>query len=192
MAHTHPLTSRSPIDPWPGESLPDTFGAALAGRESSLVTDVTTEPTSTSFWSTPVLRIAEMLGVHVSTSEGGVQIGSFDSASGQTLGRFLLTTPQGWMLLALALFVVYVSLHLAGLLLGPVLETLQHRGERNLRTATMHRYAQRWLGIWSRGDEAINGLRATLILSVSFVSKVVPRVRREDRSGEQSAGRQSH
>ncbi len=151
--------------------------AALAGRESSLVTDVATEPAATSFWSTPVLRIAEILGVHVSTSEGGVQIGSFDSASGQTLGRFLLATPQGWLLLALALLVVYVSLHLAGLLLGPVLETLQHRGERNLRTATMHRYARRWLGIWSRGDEAINGLRATLNLSVSFVSKMAPRER---------------
>ena len=153
------------------------LGAALAGRESSLVTDVATEPVTTSFWSTPVLRIAEILGVHVSTSEGGVQIGSFDSASGQTLGRFLLTTPQGWLLLALALLVVYVSLHFAGLLLGPVLETLQHRGERNLRTATMHRYARRWLGIWSRGDEAINGLRATLSLSVSFVAKMVPRER---------------
>ena len=153
------------------------LGAALAGRESRLVTDVATEPVSASFWSTPVLRIAEILGVHVSTSEGGVQIGSFDSTSGQTLGRFLLTTPQGWLLLALALLIVYVSLHFAGILLGPVLETLQHRGERNLRAATMHRYAPRWLGIWSRGDEAINGLRTTLSLSVSFVAKMIPRER---------------
>jgi hypothetical protein len=41
----------------------------------------------------------------------------------------------------------------------------------------MNRYAPRWLGIWSRDDEAINGLRATLSLSVSFVSKLVPRER---------------
>ena len=99
------------------------FGATLAGTESSLVTDVATNPVTTSFWSTPVLRTAEMLGMHVSTSGNGVQIGSFDSASGQTLGNFLLTTPQGWLLLVLALLVVYVYLNLSGLFLGPVLET---------------------------------------------------------------------
>jgi hypothetical protein len=88
-----------------------------------------------------------------------------------------LTTPQGWLLLVLALLVGYVYLNLAGLFLGPVLATLQHHGERNLRTATMNRYAPRWLGIWSRNDEAINGLRATLSLSVAFVSKMAPRER---------------
>ena len=41
----------------------------------------------------------------------------------------------------------------------------------------MNRYAPRWLGIWSRDDEAINGLRATLSLSVSFVSTLAPRER---------------
>ena len=91
--------------------------------------------------------------------------------------NFLLTSPQGWLLLALALLVIYVYVNLAGLFLGPVLETLQHRGERRLRTATMSRYAPRWLGIWSRDDEAINGLRATLSLSVSFVSTLAPRER---------------
>jgi hypothetical protein len=118
-----------------------------------------------------------MLGVHVSTSGNGVQIGSFDSSSGQTLGHFLLTSPQGWLLLALALLVIYVYVNLAGFFLGPVLETLHHRGERRLRTATMSRYAPRWLGIWSRDDEAINGLRATLSLSVSFVATLAPRER---------------
>ncbi len=153
------------------------LGATLAGTESSLVTDAATEHVATSFWSTPVLRTAEMLGMHVSTSGNSVHIGSFDSSSGQTLGNFLFTSPQGWSLIALALLVVYVYVNLAGFFLGPVLETLQHRGERRLRTATMSHYAARWLGIWSRDDEAINGLRATLSLSVSFVPTLVPRER---------------
>ena len=153
------------------------LGATLFGAESSLVTDAATEQMATSFWSTPVLRTAEILGMHVSTSGHGVRIGSFDSSSGQTLGHYLVTSPHGWLLLALALLVVYVYLNLAGFFLGPVLETLQHRGERRLRLATMSHYAPRWLGIWSRDDEAINGLRATLRLSVSFVSKLAPRER---------------
>jgi hypothetical protein len=153
------------------------LGATWAGTESSLVTDVAVKPVTTSLWSTPVLRTAEMLGIHVSTSGSGIQIGSFDSASGQTLGHFLLASPLGWLLLGLALLVVYVYLNLSGLFLAPVLETLQHRGERHLRTVTMNRFAPRWLGIWSRDDEAINGLRATLSLSVSFVSTLAPRER---------------
>jgi hypothetical protein len=153
------------------------LGNSLSGTESDLVTEFTAHPVSISLWSTPVLRFADMLGMHVSASSQGVQIGSFNSASGQTFGSFLLTTPQGWLLLGLALLVVYVYVNLAGLFVGPILETLQHHGERNLRTATMRRYALRWLGIWSREDEAINGLRATLNLSMSFVSKMVPRER---------------
>jgi hypothetical protein len=41
----------------------------------------------------------------------------------------------------------------------------------------MEAYRGRWLGIWSSNDEAINGLRATLDLSVSFVAQVTPRDR---------------
>ncbi len=151
--------------------------ASFSGTESEFVTEAAGKSVPISFWHTPVLRTAEMLGMHVSSSENGFQIGSFDSASGQTLGSFLLTSPQGWLLLALAALVVYVYLNLGVLFLGPVLETLQHRGEQKLRTSAMGRYAPRWLGIWSRDDEAINGLRATLSLSVSFVSRIAPRER---------------
>ncbi|MBM4094086.1 MAG: hypothetical protein FJ276_32460 [Planctomycetes bacterium] len=141
------------------------------------MTDAAEGRVATSFWGTPVLRTAEMLGMHVSTSGNGVQIGGFDSTSGQTLGHFLLTSPQGWLLLALVVLVIYVYLNLAGFFLGPVLEALHHRGELRLRTATMGHYAPRWLGIWSRDDEAINGLRATLSHSVSFVATLAPRER---------------
>ena len=39
----------------------------------------------------------------------------------------------------------------------------------------MATYGARWLGLWSPSDEAINGLRATLDLSVSFVARMTPR-----------------
>jgi len=41
----------------------------------------------------------------------------------------------------------------------------------------MRSYGGRWLGIWSPNDEAINGLKATLNLSLSFVAPMVPRER---------------
>ena len=153
------------------------LAAALSGTESTVVSQAATKPVVTSFWHMPILRTAEILGLHISSGGNRIQIGSFDSASGQTLGSFLLTCPQGWLLLSLALLVIYVYLNLAGVFLGPVLETLHYRNERNLQIATMRRYALRWLGIWSRDDEAINGLRATLSLTVSFVSKMAPRER---------------
>lgn len=153
------------------------LGATLVGTESSVVTDVATGQVATSFWSTPVLRTAEVLGLDVSASGHSVHIGSFDSSGGQTLGHFLWSSPEGWLLLALALLVVYVYVNLAGFFLVPVLEAVHHRGERHLRRATMNRFAPRWLGIWSCGDEAINGLRATLSLSVSFVATLAPRER---------------
>jgi hypothetical protein len=151
--------------------------ASILGAESPAVASATGKPITISFWKTPVLRTAEMLGIHVATTEHGFQIGSYDSASGEPLGTFLLTSPEGWMLFALALVVVYVYLNLGGLFLGPVLEAYQHRGERKLRNLTMSRYVSSWLGIWSRDDEAINGLRSTLSLSVSFVARMAPRER---------------
>jgi hypothetical protein len=38
-------------------------------------------------------------------------------------------------------------------------------------------YGDKWLGMWTPHDEAINGLKATLDLSLSFVKKMVPRER---------------
>ena len=39
----------------------------------------------------------------------------------------------------------------------------------------MNTYQERWLGLWSTDDEAINGLKATLKLSVSFVHRMAVR-----------------
>ncbi len=36
------------------------------------------------------------------------------------------------------------------------------------------RYGRGWLGLWSDDDEAINGLRATLNLSMSFIKEIAP------------------
>lgn len=158
-------------------SLIQICGAAVFGMENPVIASTDGKPIAISFWKTPVLRTAEMLGIHVATTENGFELGSYDSASGESLGLFLLTSPEGWLLLGLALAVVYVYLNLGGLFLGPVMEAYQHRGERRIRSFAMSNYASRWLGLWSRDDEAINGLRATLNLSVSFVSKMAPRER---------------
>jgi hypothetical protein len=71
----------------------------------------------------------------------------------------------------------YVFLVLASLFLNPVLESLRIRAEKRLERTAMETYRGRWLGLWSSNDEAINGLRATLDLSVSFVGQIVPRDR---------------
>ncbi len=79
--------------------------------------------------------------------------------------------------LLIAVVVIYVYLNLGGFFLGPVLESLRIRAEKRLERDAMETYGDRWLGIWSPDDEAINGLRATLDLSLSFVSPMAPRER---------------
>ena len=152
-------------------------GAGVFGTAGPAVVSASGKPITISFWTTPVLRTAEMLGIHAATTETGFQLGSFDSTSGESLAVFMLTSPEGWLLFGLAMVVCYVYLNLGGLFLGPVLEAFQHRGEQKIRNLAMSNYASKWLGLWSRDDEAINGLRATLNLSVSFVSKMAPRER---------------
>jgi len=71
----------------------------------------------------------------------------------------------------------YVFLILASLFLNPVVESLRIRAENRLERTAMETYRGRWLGLWSSNDEAINGLRATLDLSVSFVAQAAPRDR---------------
>jgi hypothetical protein len=46
--------------------------------------------------------------------------------------------------------------------------------EARLQRRAFERYGPRWLGLWSGDDEAINGLRATLDLSLSFIKRMAP------------------
>ena len=105
------------------------------------------------------------------------QIGSFDPSSGDSYVNHLFMTTEGITILVVALIYVYVLVNLAFLFLNPVLESLRLRAEKRLEKNCSNRFGERWLGIWSPDDEAINGLKATLSLSVSFVSRMAPRER---------------
>ena len=83
---------------------------------------------------------------------------------------------EGW-LLALAGLVVFVYLNLASVFLRPVLESLYMQSDGRLIRRARENYGTRWLGLWSVEDEAVNGLRATLDLSLKVVSRMTPRDR---------------
>ena len=106
-----------------------------------------------------------------------MRVGSYDQATGQSLFEYLFFSREGWVICLVVLLGGYVFLILASLFLNPVLESLRIRAEKRLERTAMETYRGRWLGLWSSNDEAINGLRATLDLSVSFVGQIAPRDR---------------
>jgi hypothetical protein len=123
----------------------------------------------------PILKTVAWAGVPVRATETGLRLGSYDPATGQSLFEYLFGTPEGWVITLIVLVGGYVFLLLASLCLNPVLESLRLRLEKRLERTAMETYRGRWLGLWSTSDEAINGLRATLDLTVSFVSRMVRR-----------------
>jgi len=124
---------------------------------------------------TPALKIVEWLGVPVTETAEGIRVGSFDAGGGQSFLEYLFLSPEGWLILVVALVAAYVYLNLAVFLLSPVLESVRIRKEKRLEQNAMDAFRGRWLGIWTSDDEAINGLRATLDLSISFVARMAPR-----------------
>jgi hypothetical protein len=127
------------------------------------------------FWDTPVLWLLQGLGETVQLTDQGVRIGGFDPMNGRSATEFLLCTPDGWLIMFVALLVLYVFLNLMTFFLSPVFEALRLKAERRLERKTFELYGKRWLGLWSPDDEAINGLRATLDISMSFVSRMTTR-----------------
>jgi hypothetical protein len=125
----------------------------------------------------PVLKAVEWAGVPLSATGSGMRVGSYDPSVGQSLFEYLFFSREGWVICLVVLLGGYVFLILASLFLNPVLESLRIRAEKRLERTAMETYRGRWLGLWSSNDEAINGLRATLDLSVSFVAQVAPRDR---------------
>lgn len=130
-----------------------------------------------SLWRRPVLTVLEWIGLSIKQTAGGWKIGAHEIVSSDSCYQFLLTTPKGWLVLFMALTVVYVYLQLGVFFLSPVLESLRLRAEKRLERKMYERYRGRWLGLWSPEDEAINGLRATLDLAVSFVAPMAPQER---------------
>lgn len=134
-------------------------------------------PENISLLQRPVLWMVQHLGLYAVDSEGGVRIGSYDPAGSESVYAFLFTTVEGWVLLGLAAFVIYVYMNLASFFLSSFLESQRIRSEKRLDEAVRSAFRPHWLGLWSPDDEAINGLRATLSLKTSFVGRMVPRER---------------
>lgn len=125
----------------------------------------------------PIQRLMSFLGVSFTELPEGVRMGSFDPDSGQPFSEFLFQTLEGWIILGGILLFGYTALLLASWCVKPVLASIRIRFEQRAEERAMRRFADRWLGIYTPDDEAINGLRATLDLSVSFVGKLVPHER---------------
>ncbi len=134
-------------------------------------------PEHFSLYETPVLRLLELLNVPMQRTETGVRIADVGSIPEQSTLQFLLTSPNGWLVMFLALLVITVYLNLALFFLRPVIESWQVWTESRLELRAKTLYSNRWFGLWSPDDEAINGLRATLDLSVSFISRMSPQDR---------------
>ncbi len=122
----------------------------------------------------PFIALAEALGVAVERSDAGIHIGSFDPAGDVSLIEYLFLSREGLVLLGVLSLFLYFFLHLAVLTLRPVIESIRVQAEKRLQRRAFEVYGTRWLGLWSDDDEAINGLRATLDLSTSFVKRIAP------------------
>jgi hypothetical protein len=134
-------------------------------------------PKQFTLYETPVLRLLELLNVPMQRTANGIHIVGFGSPTGDNHITSLLTSPVGWLITFLALIAITVYLNLAVFFLRPLIESWQVWAENRLERRARSLYASRWLGLWSPDDEAINGLRATLDLSVSFVSRMAPKDR---------------
>lgn len=150
---------------------------AIHGGKPRLVTANDADLGYSAILRAPFLAMVESLGVPVKRREDGIHLGSFDPEGDQAFANYLVTSWEGVVLMAA------IALHgFAGLLLmvwsvSPVIESYRIRCEQRLEKKSYHRFGARWLGIWSRDDEAINGLRATLDLEMSVVSKMMPHER---------------
>jgi hypothetical protein len=126
----------------------------------------------------PILKGLEMLGVGTTQLDNGeTRLGSFDPESGETMSHFMYATSEGWLILAAIVLLGYITLLLCSFFLSTVTEGLRIGWEKRLEQRAFATYRGRWLGLWTEDDEAINGLRATLKLSVSFVGKLGVRER---------------
>lgn len=125
----------------------------------------------------PFLSLAEWLGVTVERTAENIHIGGFDPAGNISLMQYFFATREGLVLIGVILLLVYVLLHLGVMAIRPVVESIRIHSEARLQKHAFGRYGNLWLGLWSPHDEAINGLRATLQLSMSFVKEITPHER---------------
>lgn len=152
-------------------------GNALLGENVAFNIKTDEQAGYTAILRAPLLAFLERMGVTIERAEDSIRLGHYDPASGMSLAEYMFATPEGLLLLATTLVAAYFFLHLALLCLRPPIESYRIRAEQRLHRRTFDDFGPRWLGIWSKDDEAINGLRATLDLTVSFVGKMMPQER---------------
>ena len=125
----------------------------------------------------PFIKGLELFGVPIVEVDQGIRVGNFMPGSGVSLASYLFGSVEGWLILCSIGVFAYLTILLSSYCVGPVCEVFRIAREKKLEQRTFQQYGQRWLGLWSPDDEAINGLRKTLELSVSFVGTLVPRER---------------
>ena len=147
---------------------------AACGREVELIARPDSEVGYLAVLRAPFLALGEWLGVAIERTSEGIHLGSFDPAGDQSELMYLFATREGLILLGLMLSMIYIFFHLAILCVRPVIESWRIHAEARLQRSAFERYGSSWLGLWSNDDEAINGLRATLDLSLSFIKRMTP------------------
>lgn len=123
----------------------------------------------------PVLTLVDFFGIPVDQRPDGIHVGSYDAIGSMPLAKYYFATPEGLFLLVLLCALSYLFIHFAVLCISPAIESYRIRIEQRLHRLAFDSYGSCWLGLWSPDDEAINGLRATLDITVSFVGKMHPR-----------------
>jgi hypothetical protein len=151
--------------------------AALFGWQVNMVIPGDSQVGVVAVLRAPFIKIMELLQVATTNPNGSIRIGTYDPTGDQTFFNYLFMSGEGWIILAICLLYMIVFAQLASLLLSPVIESLRIRSERRLEKKVAEQYGGLWLGLWSPDDEAINGLRATLDITVSFISRLAPRER---------------
>ena len=154
------------------QKLTQVAGAALLGRDEGITLARTGVAKSMPLTRDIGLRVLEWLGVSVTETAQGIQLGSYDPAAGRSLLR--VSIPQHRRLgdprcghslrVRLSEPCHVLSRSVAGIAVDP--QGGEHGAGRDAHVS------RAWLGIWSPEDEAINGLRTTIKLSISFVSRI--------------------
>ena len=151
------------------------FHHALLGEKSAIVLSPDSAAGYAAIFRAPAIATVEYLGVPVERMQDGIHFGTFDPSAEQAFATYLFTSWEGIVLLVVVVFHAYLGLQLILWCITPTLEARRIRAESRLEKDAYHQFGARWLGLWSRDDEAINGLRATLDMSVRFVGKMIPR-----------------
>lgn len=162
---------------WYSWALYGTLKQAFLGGRPDLVAPLDADLGFQALLRAPILSLVKLLGVPITTLKDGLKIGSFEPSGATSFADYLFFTQEGLVLLGVTVLSAYLFLNLALFCFVPALESHRIRTETRLERQAYARFGARWLGVWSRDDEAINGLRATIDLSVNFVSPMMPRER---------------